>query len=109
METWNKIEPNVWKPEKAGDEIVGVLIHSEATGKFDNTAYHLEVKEGDEIKQFVVFGTTVLNDRMKYVKNGQRVKITFKGLVKNSKGQDTKIFEVYTAQDYAQDNPETII
>jgi hypothetical protein len=37
----------------------------------------------------------VLDDRMKFVKVGDKVKIVFKGMVKNRNGQDVKIFEVF--------------
>jgi hypothetical protein len=90
-----KIEPNVWKPEKSGDEITGVLIGKEDSKKYENKVYHLETKVGSLVEQKVVFGTTVLDDRMGYIKVGDTVKIVFKGTVKNSKQQDTKVFEVF--------------
>lgn len=92
---FQKIEPNVWKPENEGDEIQGVLIRIQDSLRFDNKVYHLETKEGEQITQKVVFGSTVLDDRMGYVKEGDQVRIVYKGLQKNQKGQDTKIFEVY--------------
>jgi len=88
------IEPNVWKPEKDGDEIMGVLVSSEPSPRYDNKVYHLEVKEDEKTTQKVVFGTTVLDDRMSYIKVGDVVKIIFKGIQKNQKGQDVKIFQV---------------
>jgi hypothetical protein len=91
-EEWKKIEPNVWKPENDGDEIEGVLISVEPeTGTFKSTIYHLE--KGEE--QWAVWGTTVLDDRMQYVHVGEKFKIIYKGLQKNTKGQDVKIFEVF--------------
>lgn len=91
MDNWKKIEPGVWKPEKDGDEFIGVLVKSELSTKYDkNYIYSFETKEGHTI----VYGSAVLDDKMKYVKVGQAVKIVFKGMQKNAKKQDTKIFEV---------------
>lgn len=90
--SWQKIEPGVWKPVNEGDEIEGKLIKVDSeSGKFDSPVYHLE--RGKE--QNIVFGTTVLNDKMSYINVGDDVKIVFKGTQKNSKGQDVKIFEVF--------------
>jgi len=30
MDEWKAIEPGVWKPQKEGDQIVGVLVNKEA-------------------------------------------------------------------------------
>jgi len=85
-----EIEPNVWKPEKEGDEIQGVLVNVSQSKRYENKVYHIETTEG----QKVVFGTTVLDDRMAYVKVSEFVKIIYKHTEKNSRGQDTKIFKV---------------
>lgn len=92
---FKKIEPNVWKPEEKGDEIEGVLIRVQESSQFGNKVYNLEVDEEGTLIQKVVFGTTVLDDRMAYVKEGAKIKIVFCGVQKNKKGQDTKIFEVW--------------
>jgi hypothetical protein len=89
MEDYQEIEPTVWKPKESGDETEGILINKRK-GQYGGI-YCLEWKG----KQFVVFGSTVLDDRMNYVKVGEQVKIVYKGLVRNSRGQDTKIFKVY--------------
>lgn len=95
---WKKIEPDVWKPEKDGDEIEGKLVKIDReSGKFSSTIYHLE-KEG---KQTVVFGTTVLDDKMKYINEGNSVKIVFRGTQKNTKNQDVKLFDVFKGEDNA--------
>lgn len=87
---FRKIIPTVWKPENAEDSIEGILIKAEPSGNYANKVYSLECKTGF----FIVYGTTVLDDRMSYVKEGDIIRIVFKGLQKNKKGQDTKIFEV---------------
>lgn len=89
---YEAIEPTVWKPEKEGDFIEGVLVEKrEAVGTFESKAYMLENKEG----QFLVWGTTVLDDRMNFIKIEEQIKIEFKGTQKNTKGQEVKIYKVY--------------
>jgi hypothetical protein len=92
---FEKIEPNVWKPINEGDEIMGTLIKSEKSANYDNKVYSLETEEDGQTVHKVVFGTTVLDDRMGYIKEGDEVKIVYKGTQKNKKGQDTKIYEVF--------------
>lgn len=87
-----KVEPGVWKPTNVGDSIEGVLVDVQKSNKYDSNIYHLETPDG---KQVAIFGTTVLCDKMNYVKTGEQFKIVFKGAQKNAKGQDTKIFEVF--------------
>ena len=89
------INPNVWKPTAVGDTIEGTLVSVEDGKKFGGKVFHLETGEG---KQVVIFSTTVLADRMSYVKIGEYCKIIFKGSTKNAKGQETKIFEVLKAK-----------
>lgn len=89
------IEPNIWKPEKDGDSIEGVLVKkSRIKGTNKSWAYHLETKEG----QMMVWGSIILDDRMSYVNEGDIVRITYKGMTKNKRGQDTKLFKVEKAK-----------
>jgi len=92
--TFQKIEPGIWKPENDGDMIVGKLLRVEDSKSFKNKVYALEIAEGLDTEQKIVFGSTVLDDRMSFVHTGDIVKIVFKGTQKNKKGQDTKVFEV---------------
>jgi hypothetical protein len=91
---FQKIEPGVFKPQKEGETVEGTLRSVEESKKYKEGGkiYHLETKEGAQI---VVFGTTVLDDRMSYIQVGDFCKIIFKGSQPNKKGQPTKIFEVY--------------
>lgn len=92
MDNWESIEPGIWKPEKEGDMIEGILVKvDEKSGKYESPAYHIETANGEHK---TVFGSTVLNNRMSYVNPGDRLRIIFKRLEKNSKNQDVKIFEV---------------
>ena len=89
---WKSVEPEVWKYEKEGDSIEGVLIDKrEKGGKYNNESYYLENRN----KSWVVFGTTVLENRMKLVHVGDVVKIVYKGIQKNKRDEDTKIFAVF--------------
>ena len=88
---FEEIEPNVWKPQKDGDSIEGVIVRKDTdVGTNKSNTYHLE-KDGDQI---MVWGSTVLDDRLAYVKVGEYVRITFKGTQPNKRGQETKIFKV---------------
>ena len=89
------INPGVWKPATAGDAIEGTLVSSEDGKKFGGKVYHIETPKGEHI---VVFSTAVLQDRMSYVKLGEYCKIVFKGSTKNTKGQETKMFDVFKAK-----------
>jgi len=89
------IEPNVWKPEQPGDAIEGVLIQKkENVGINNSNLYSLETKGG----LVSLWGCTVLDDRMEFVSVGEYVRITYKGLVKNKRGQDVKLFKVERAK-----------
>lgn len=94
---FTKIEPNVWKPENEGDEITGVLVKVDDSKKFDvgNKIYHLDTTMNqDNPQQEIIFGTTVLNDRMAHIVIGDIVRITFKGTTPSEKGNPTKLFDV---------------
>ena len=60
------------------------------SGDYDSESYSIETKTGFKL----VWGTTVLANRMKLVKVGDYIRITFKGMQKNKRGQDLKIYEV---------------
>ena len=47
---------------------------------------------------FLVWGSAVLDDRMKFVRVGDKLKITFKGKGKNKKGQALNLYQVEVAQ-----------
>ncbi len=89
---WVFEEPEIWKPEQAGDSIEGVLIYKrDKGGKFNNESYYIE----NSGKSFIIFGTAVLENRMKLVNVGDIVKIEYKGTEKNKRNEDTKIFQVF--------------
>ena len=97
-----EIEPGIWKAEKDGDFVEGVFIKAEENvGTNDSMLYHLEVEE----KPMSVWGSAVLDQRMMFVRPGERIKITFKGLGEKSGGKNAaKIFKVEVDH---EDKPET--
>jgi len=92
MDKWKTIEPGVWKPEKEGDNIIGVLINKEPKDEQSGLSarYYLENEEGT----FFVWGCAVIDDRMQYAKIGQKVRITFEGKIKNKRNQDVNLYKV---------------
>ncbi len=99
---WKDVEPNVWKPQGEGDNIVGVLIKVEPKGTTNSlgSKYYLENTTG----QHLVWGSTVLDDRMVTVAIGTLVRITFKGMVKNQKKQDVKLYKVEVSNKLSEDS-----
>ena len=92
---WKSVEPNVWKPEKDGDCVEGVLIRMmPKDSNLLSARYWIENSSKDVV---LVWGSTVLDDRMSIVPVGSIVRITYKGKQKNSKKQDVKIFKVEVA------------
>jgi len=97
---WKKIEPKLWKPEKVDDEIIGALIGVDSdVGKYKSKVYHLE--NNGEQNNF--FGSTVLDDKMKYCKIGDTIKIVYKGK-KQGKNAEYDDFEVFKSK--VQEQPK---
>ena len=92
--TYKEVNPEIWTYDKEGDFIEGVLIKAESdVGVNKSNIYTIEVEEG----KFVgVWGSTILDTRMSLVNEGQKVKITFKGLSEKKSGgkNPAKIFKV---------------
>ena len=85
------VMPQVWKPTEEEESIQGTLVDKgERGGKYNSTRYTLETEEG----YVLVFGTTVLDNRMKLVNVGDYIRIKFLGTETNKKGNDTKLFEI---------------
>lgn len=92
-----EINPEIWKPERDGDFIEGVLVNKEPeVGENKSWMYHIETPNGVQS----VWGSAVLDSRMKFVKVGQKVFITFKGLGEIKPGRNPpKIFKVEIDED----------
>lgn len=106
MDEWKTIEPGVWKPQNPGDNIIGVLVNKEP--KDENTGmsakYYLENEKGT----FFAWGSAVLDDRMQYVKIGQKLRITYEGKTKNKRGQGVNLFKVEIANTASQKTNDNI-
>ncbi len=97
--TYKEIIPDFWKPEAAEDSIEGIYIAcDEKVGTNNSNVYILE-NDGKQIK---VWGSTIIDDRMRLISPGDKVKIIFKGETKNKKGQALKLFSVF------KDTPDKI-
>jgi len=95
MEEWKEIKPNIWKPEQPGDNITGVLISKDSDkGSFNSQSYAISNQNGE----FLVWGSTVLDDRMSYIEVGSKIKIEFVGEEANKKGQMVKIYKVFVSK-----------
>ncbi len=93
---WQTIEPGIWKPETEGDQIAGDLVNKEPRDEAAGTSarYYIENPDG----MFLVWGSAVIDDRMQYVKIGQKMRITFEGHTKNKKNQQVNLFKVEVAK-----------
>ena len=98
---FNPVEPGIWKHENEGDSIFGVLINTEPKDEANDLSakYYIETVTG----MMMVWGSAVLDDRMKLVKIGKPVRITYRGTKKNAKGRDFKVFSVETGKKKPQE------
>lgn len=90
---YKEINPELWAYEKDGDSIEGVLVAKESeVGENKSWMYNIETSEG-QVKN--VWGSAVLDSRMKFIKIGDKIKITYKGLGESKAGRNApKIFKV---------------
>jgi len=90
--TYKEIDPTVWKYENDGDFIEGVVLNKEAeVGENKSWIYSIETPEGVRS----VWGSAVLDTRMAFVKVGDKIKITYKGLGEAKAGRNSpKLFKV---------------
>lgn len=104
MDEWKTIDPGVWKPANEGDQIIGVLVNKEPKDETSGISarYYIETDRG----MFFVWGSTVLDDRMQYVKVNQKIRITYEGKTKNKRGQDVNLFRVDVSGNGANEDNE---
>ena len=92
---FEEINPSVWKPANEKDFVEGFLIGKEENiGVNKSSLYHLENGKA----QIRVWGSKVLDDRMRFCNVGDFIKITYERTTKNSRGQSLKIFKVEKAK-----------
>ena len=89
---YKEINPTLWTYENEGDFIEGILVGKEdEVGENKSWMYDIETPEG--VKN--VWGSAILDSRMKFVKIGNKLKITYKGLGEPKAGRSPpKIFKV---------------
>jgi hypothetical protein len=98
MSDWRKVEiGNTWNYKELGKgaKLVGVYTGKEEhVGENDSNVYSFEVEGGDVMS---VWGTTLLDMRLKNIKEGEEVKIVYLGEEKSMKrtGKTYHNFEVY--------------
>ncbi len=88
-QSWQAVEPSVFKPVNAGDHIIGRLVSKEPRDEAANLSarYYLE-HQGET---HLVWGSAVLDDRMQFVNTGEVVRITYKDKIKNKRNQDMNL------------------
>jgi hypothetical protein len=94
LSDWEKVEAEYWKPTSEGDELVGVLVDVQTNvGQNGSMLYTIEQMNGERIQ---VWGSTVLDTRLKNTTKGDEVKIVYLGLGEKKGGkQAPKLFDVY--------------
>lgn len=81
-----------WKPAE-GDSLQGVYLGADTSGQY--LMHLVGVAEGDNLKQYRILGTTVLNARFKNIEAGkQAVRVTYKGMSTTEGGRPLRLWEV---------------
>lgn len=89
---FKELNPGVWKYEKKGASIEGVLINIVPKEGQNSSRYYLDSPKGP----ILVWGSTVLDDRMRLAKIGDLIKIEYCGLGEAAKGKNApKLFKVF--------------
>jgi ASC-1-like (ASCH) protein len=97
---YTEIQPNIWKPINIGDSVEGVLVGmDQAVGRNESNIYSLEAPNGEKWK---IWGSAILDDRLKYVKVGDKIKIVYEGSTVNKSGQPLKLYKVF------RDTPDVV-
>jgi hypothetical protein len=90
---YEEVNPTHWTYEKDGDFIEGVLVQKqEGIGENNSKLYSIETPNAGVLN---VWGSAVLDSRMALIKEGSKVRITYKGLGEAKGGKNApKIFKV---------------
>lgn len=91
-EEWSEETGQLFNFGEVGSELLGKLIAKGRSKKFDNEVYTIETEDGESQ---IVFGTTVLVQRMQKVDVGDMVKIRLDDEVDSGYPNKTKIFRVW--------------
>ncbi len=95
MSAWRKVEMSPSHDFEKEKELEGILIGVQTdVGPNSSTLYEIEKRDNTNT---AVWGSTVLDSRMKNVKIGEEIKIVYTGVAKEAKrGQNpAKLFEVF--------------
>ncbi len=94
---YEEIDPEVWTYKEEEDFVEGILVAVQKDiGVNKSMLYSIETPEG--VKS--VWGAAILDSRMSFVKPGDKVKITYKGLAEAKGGKNAaKIFKVEVDRD----------
>ena|SRR3990167_11149613 len=98
MTEWIESTGNTWKPEKTNDFIEGLLVDVEKdVGENHSVLYTVQEKESGE--NTGVWGSAILDSRMKGIAVGMEVKIIFKGLGDKKPGKNPpKLWQVFSRE-----------
>lgn len=94
---YQEINPEMWTYVNDGDFVEGIVLNKEDNvGENKSWLYSIETPEG--VKS--VWGSAVLDSRMAFVKIGDKIRITYKGLGESKAGRNPpKIFKVEIDRD----------
>ncbi len=89
---WEPMETGTWKYEKEGDSIAGILVDKLPGNKEKEISprYILDTKEG----LMMVWGSAIIDDRLRLVKIGTPIKIIYKGQDDIGKGKKLNKFRI---------------
>lgn len=85
--------PKMWNWDEDGEKVEGELVRvDEKVGKNESNVYTIRIEGGEEIG---IWGTTVLDSRLKDLELGTKVQIIYKGKRKNPEsGRTFKDFSI---------------
>ena len=95
-----EIVPNLWQPEKEGDEIAGILTRKEK--KEEGHIFYIEV----EGKEYKIFSTAILEDRLSQVDIGSFVHIVYEGEKDIGNKKKLKLFKVFAGSPLVSEEPK---
>ncbi len=82
---YEDIQEEFWKPEIEGDFVCGILARVQHNaGQNKSNLYSLKKEDGNIVN---VWGSTVLDDKMAVINQGDDIKIIYEGKVKPEKGK----------------------
>src|SRR3990167_10679978 len=93
-EPWKESTGDFWKPESKDDEVVGTLVAVEKNvGENNSTLYTIQKDDSNNVN---VWGSAVLDSRMKGVRVGEKVRIVYEGLGEKKAGKNPpKLWRVF--------------